>query len=119
MATHEIMLPDKGPNDRHLVVWDDEAGTVHGDHYDVPFMQQVIAAPKPVTVGSPSIVWELRDPGHDPAEFPVLLYIAYPHILLKAPLRTSLPSVFDGVDTPPPEGELGEQLYVGGKPLRG
>lgn len=108
MAIHTIMLPDmtKGREPRSIV-WDDEAGTVEGDHFDVRYLKRVLAAPKPVTVGAGHI-WHLRDPGHDPSEFYLLLCLAYWPIE-KEPLRSTLPPVFDGVEAP--EGEPGEELY--------
>ena len=99
------MLPD-GP-DRRLrsIVWDDEAGTVEGGHDQVPFFQRVLAAPKPVTVGS-GYTWDLHDPGHDPAEMLVLIFrISQTYSRERPPL----PPIFDGVELP--EGEAGEELY--------
>ena len=55
------------------IVWDDEAGAVDGDHSQVGWINGVLAAPKPVTVGDTGRVWALSDPGHDPAEFLVLI----------------------------------------------
>ena len=108
MAVHTIMLPDmtKGREPRSIV-WDDEAGTVEGEHEQVPYLRRVLAAPKPVTVGAGHI-WHLHDLGHDPAEFLVLLCGSYWPIE-KEPLRSTLPPVFDGVEVP--EGEPGEELY--------
>ncbi len=45
---------------------------------------------------------------HDPAEFLLLLGNAYWPIL-REPLRSTLPPIFDGVEVP--EGERGEDLY--------
>ena len=108
MAIHTIMLPDDAHGEvPRRIVWDDEAGTVEGEHFAVHNLKRVLAAPKPVTVGTGHI-WHLHDPGHDPAEFYQLLCLAYWPIE-KEPLRSTLPPVFDGVD--PPEGEPGEELY--------
>ena len=79
------------------IVWDDETGAVGGDHSQVGWINDIIAAPKPVTVGDPGRVWRLNDPGRDPAEFLVLIrHIHWP--ALSPPLRASLPPVFDGVE---------------------
>ena len=110
MAVHTIMLPDRMRGlDLRSIVWDDEAGTVEGDHDDVPWLRSVLAGDKPVTVGDPGGTWDLRDPAHDPAEMLVLLYQVYWPALDK-PLRATLPTVFDGVELPP--AEKGEALYV-------
>ena len=116
MAIHTITLPAGMRDDTpRTVVWDDEAGTVEGDHYDVPWMRKVLADAKPVTVGTPGRVWDLRDPGHRPDEFLVLLYIAHWPVLSE-PLRSTLPPVFDGVAGPP--GEPAEVLHgEDGNPL--
>ena len=109
MTVHTIVMPDAAHGEEpRRIVWDDEAGTVEGEHDEVPYIQRVIAAPKPVEVGGPGEIWHLRDPGHDPAEFLVLLSLAYWPIL-REPLRSTLPPVFDGVEVP--EGEPGEELY--------
>ena len=108
MAIHTIVMPDDAHGEvPRRIVWDDEAGTVRGDHYRVPDIQQIIDAPKPVTVGGGHI-WHLHDPGHDPAEFYQLLCVVYWPIG-EEPLRSTLPPVFDGVEAP--EGEPGEELY--------
>ena len=105
MAIHRIMLPVGLRDDAtRSVVWDDEAGTVEGDHVEVPWMQRVLAAAteRPVQVGPGGLFWFLRDPGRRADEFLVLLYIAHQPIL-EEPLRSTLPPVFDGVRPPPPE----------------
>ena len=108
MAVHTIVMPDvvRGGQPRRIV-WDDEARTVEGNHFDIPSIQRIIDAPKPVTIGA-GLVWRLRDPGHDPAEFLVILCELY-NPISEEPLRSTLPPVFDGVEVP--EGERGEDLY--------
>ena len=91
------------------IIWDDEAGTVEGNHSDIAFFRRTFAAPKPVTCGDPGTAWDLNDPAHDPAEFLVLLWVAYARIE-DEPLRSTLPAIFDGVDFPP--GGRGEVLYI-------
>ena len=108
MTVHTIVMPDDAHGEEpRRIVWDDEAGTVEGNHYRVPDIQRIIDAPKPVEVGA-GHVWRLRDPGHDPAEFLVLLFNDYWPIL-DEPLRSTLPPIFDGVVLP--KGEPGEELY--------
>ena len=109
MAVHTITLPDgMRSDDLRTIVWDDEAGTVSGTHYNLPYIRRIFAAPKPVEVGVCGRVWRLRDPAHDPAEFLVLLEVTYWPALV-SPLRETLPAIFDGVELP--EGEPDEDLY--------
>ena len=98
MAKHEIRIPDwRRGQELRTIVWDDEAGAVEGDHSQIEWIDRVLAAPKPVTVGDSGRVWALSDPGRDPAEFLVLIRdIHWP--ALAAPLRDTLPPVFDGVE---------------------
>ncbi len=109
MATHEIRLPDR-VRDRELrtISWDDEAGTVSGDHFKVEYLRDILAAPKPVTVGGVGATWDLEDPGHRPEEFLVLLYMVWWPVL-NPEYRNTLPAIFD--DIPFPAGEPAEELY--------
>ena len=109
MANHEIIIPDRvRGRELRSIVWDDEAGTVDGDHFSVAWLREVFEAPKPFTVGDAGRTWDLNDPAHDPAEMLVLLYLVF-WPALDDPLRGSLPSVFDGLDMP--RGDPGERLY--------
>ena len=110
MALHRITIPDRHVG-RELrdIVWDDEAGTVSGDHFEAGWIAGVLAAPKPVRVGGTGLFWDLSDPGHDPSEFLALIQEAY-WPALEEPLRSTLPPVFDGID--PPTGEAGEEFYL-------
>ena len=110
MPKHTIDMPDIMAGEQlRRIVWDDETGAVSGDHSEVGFIQSSIAA-APVDRGDGGRIWRLRDPGRDPAEFLVLLWLTYWPVLTRASLRATLPAVFDGVDLP--EGELAEELYV-------
>ncbi len=98
MTVHTILLPDMRQGDEpRSVVWDDEAGTVAGAHSDVPWMQGILAEPTPVVMDDVRGAATLRDPGHDPADFLLLLGRAYWPVL-QEPLRSSLPPVFDDVE---------------------
>ncbi len=101
MAVHTIMLPDRlyGREPR-TVIWDDVAGTVEGTHSSVPGMQAVLARPKPTDYSFEGRVLYLEDPGHDPAEFLWLLVTSF-FPILREPLRSTLPPVFDGVELSP------------------
>ena len=94
MAVHTIMLPDRmRGREPRSIVWDDEAGTVTGEHFDVPWMQRMLASPTPVDFSSEGRVLFLLDPAHDPADFWWLLYTAYWPVV-EEPLRSTLPVVF-------------------------
>ena len=101
MTVHTIMLPDMmHGREPRSVIWDDEAGTVTGEHSWVPWMQEVLADTPPVVMGDVMGTITLNDPGHDPADFLVLLGRAYWPVL-DEPLRSTLPPVFDGVEMTP------------------
>ena len=107
MAVHTIRIPDymRG-GELRSILWDDQAGTVEGDHYKVPSFRRVFAAPKPVTLGDSGGTWDLTDPARDPAEFLVVLWVVH-WPALREPLRSTLPAIFDGVDLPPVDsGEI-------------
>ena len=97
MTVHTIMLPEGFNRPMRSIVWDDEAGTVTGEHRDVPQMQSILSKPTPVVLGDYAGEVTLHDPGHDPADFLVLLQCAYWPVL-NEPLRSSLPPIFDGVE---------------------
>ena len=75
----------------HTIIWDDEAGTVAGDHSRVAPIRARFDAPKPVTIGGPWGMWDLVDPAHDPVEFLTLLADEYWPILDPL-LRETLPA---------------------------
>lgn len=109
MAVHTLSIPDRmRGRELRSIVWDDQAGTVDGDHSVVDSFRRVFDADKPVTVGDPGCAWDLTDPAHDPAQFLAVLWSVY-WPALDQPLRSTLPPVFDGVDLPP--GGTGEILY--------
>ncbi|MBC6406418.1 MAG: hypothetical protein GDA41_12010 [Rhodospirillales bacterium] len=116
MAVHTVRLPDRRYGDEpRSVVWDDEAGTVEGTHSALAWMQRDLAAPKPVNYSREGIVLYLDDPGHDPADFLQLLAAAFWPIL-REPLRSTLPPVFDGVEPGP--GVQQDCLIADGEVLR-
>ena len=101
MTVHTIMLPDMRQYDGpRSVIWDDEAGTVTGEHSRVSDMQRMLAATPPVEVVDGMRVVTLNDPGHDPADFLRLLWDAYWPVK-NEPLRSTLPPVFNGVEMTP------------------
>ena len=115
MAVHTIMLPDRmRGRELRSIVWDDEAGTVSGDHYRVVdgSIQRKLDRPKPMEVGGPWGYWKLHDPAHDPAEFLIVLRQFCGHIVYE-PLRSTLPPVFDGIELRP--WDIGPSLLYDGQ----
>ena len=120
MTIHTIMLPDMVHYDEpRSVIWDDEAGTVTGEHSSMPGMQWTLAATPPIVMDDVMGTLTLHDPGHDPADFLALLANAYWPVM-DEPLRSTLPPIFDGVvlttwTYPPPEfdadGNLVPKVY--------
>ena len=103
MATHTIMFPDiMVGREPRSIVWDDEAGTVEGDHSRLDRIRRILAEPTPIEFGFVAAYWTLEDPAHDPADFLALLAQRIDYRILKEPLRSTLPPVFDGVDPTPP-----------------
>ena len=78
------------------------AGTVEGEHSDVPWMQQVLAAPTPYHgLSGEGRRLALEDPAHDPRDFLWLLDVAY-WPALDEPLRsTVLPPALRDVELRP------------------
>lgn len=112
MAVHSIMLPHaRWEDDLYSIVWDDEGGTVEGEHPEIYQIRRIFDAPKPVTVGTPGSTWDLRDPAHDPAEFHVLLGFAVLGSLPGAPeIRAGCPPALRDVEIPDPDP--GERLWL-------
>lgn len=109
MAGHTIEIADfmRG-GEPHRIVWNDETGTVEGDHSDILFIRSMIKS-APIETGDGGRTWRLEDPGRNPAEFLVLLYLIDWRILHQENLRETLPAIFEGVELPP--GEKAEDLY--------
>ena len=79
-------MPDRmRGREPRTISWDDEAGTVAGDHSVVARIRARFEAPKPVTIGGPWGMWDLVDPAHDPVEFLTLLANVHWPILDPAP----------------------------------
>lgn len=102
MTVHTILLPDymRGREPRS-VIWDDEAGTVEGEHSDVPWMQRILAAPTPYDgLSGTGRILSLEDPAHDPRDFVWLLGTAY-WPMLEEPLRSTLPPILRDAEPRP------------------
>ena len=102
MAKHTIMLPEwVAGDDLRSIVWDDEAGTVEGEHSRLDLIREILAEPTPYTVGSVASEVTLEDAAHSPADFLRVLGIWIDSRVLEDPLRSTLPPVFDGVEPTP------------------
>ena len=103
MTVHTIMLPDyMYGREPRSVVWDDEAGTVEGEHSDVPWMQRILAASTPFDgLSGQGRRLLLDDPAHDARDFLWLLGTAY-WPAFDEPLRsTVLPPALRDVELRP------------------
>ena len=101
MTVHTILLPDRmRGREPRSVIWDDEAGTVEGEHSDVPWMQHVLAAPTPYDLSTEGRILFLEDPAHDPRDFLWLLDVAY-WPMLDEPLRSTLPPILRDAEPRP------------------
>ncbi len=110
MTEHTIDIPDILAGDElRRIVWNDETGEVSGDHSDVRFIQSTIEA-APVDRGDGGRIWRLEDPGRNPEEFLVLIWLANWRVLINEDLRATLPAIFDGVELS--LGEKAEDLYI-------
>ena len=97
------MIPDMMVGrELRSIVWDDEAGTVEGEHSQLDGLHWALAEPTPLVLHNIAASWTLDDPAHDPADFLALLGQIIDWRVLEDPLRSTLPPVFDGV-----EGTLG------------
>ena len=99
------MFPDiMVGRDLRSIVWDDEAGTVEGDHSQIDRIREALARPTPLVLHDIAASWTLEDPAHNPADFLSLLSRLIDWRVLRVPLRSTLPPVFDGVE--PTLGDL-------------
>ena len=97
MAQHTIMFPDiMVGRELRSIVWDDEAGTVEGEHSRLDRIREALAEPTPLVIPSIAASWTLNDPAHDPADFLALLYRRIDDRAVR-----NLPPVFDGIEPTP------------------
>ena len=102
MTVHRIMAPDGDAGWRlRAIEWDDVAGTVAGDHRDVPLLAEDLAGPMPIWRTGPQPVYRLADPAHNPADF-LVLAIEIRNIGSIFRDRVQLPESLRGVEPTPP-----------------
>ena len=74
---HTIRISDRmRDRGKRTIVWEDEEGTVVGDHSGMPWVRSVFEAETPVTLGG-RVARDLRDPAHDPGEMLVLIHTIF------------------------------------------
>ena len=113
MTVHTIMLPDRmRGREPRSVIWDDEAGTVTGEHSRVPWMQELLARPTPLDASSEGMVLFLQDPAHDPRDFLHILAGSYWPILHED--RHRLPTALREVEPTRPDSPPGAVLDENG-----
>ena len=101
MAKHTIMFPDwMVGREPRSIVWDDEAGTVEGDHSQLDSIREAFAEPTPYIIGDVAHYWTLDDPAHNPADLLTVLSLLVDWQAFDDP-RLVLPPVFDGVERTP------------------
>ena len=103
MARHVITIP-YGPGGpwAHLgsgeIIWDDELGTVEGDHYRVgSILQWIHEQGIPLNASGDGRILILNDPLHDPRDFWWLL----PPEMRREPLLSTLPPILRDVEPTP------------------
>ena len=102
MAKHTLMIPDsRVGRELRSIVWDDEAGTVEGEHSKLDRLRKALAEPTPLVIHGIAVTWTFAAPAHDPADFLALLGRRIDRHVLGDPLRSTLPPVFDGVEPTP------------------
>ncbi len=75
---HTILNPDIEYGDElRTIVWDDEAGTVEGDHSEVPvfrgYFEVAAKYGRCALSGGPAYLYLLKDPAHDKRDFLAML----------------------------------------------
>jgi len=102
---HEIQYPDwSAGGELRPIIWDDEAGTVEGDHSLVPFIPSVF---EDRVIARKFGVTQLEDPAHTPEEFLLILAVNHqggddldPRAVLPESLKDVTPRRLDAVDLP-------------------
>ena len=95
MARHVIPLDmDSAPE----MIWDDEAGTVEGEHWYAAWVREELARGAPLDMSGDGRILILDDPAHDPRDFWHLV----PYWCSKEPLRSRMPAILR--DAAPTEG---------------
>lgn len=110
MARHVIKMPN--PWGERELVWDDEAGTVEGDDYQVAHINRLVTEGGiPLDLSGDGQILILNDPLRDPRDFWRLL----PYKMWKEPLRSTLPAVLRDVEPTPARAAEPPRIFENGK----
>lgn len=102
---HEIKYPDWAVGgELRPIIWDDEAGTVEGDHSLVPLIPDVFEGR---VIATKAGVTELDDPAHTPEEFLLILAVDHqdgddldPRAVLPDSLKDVTPRRLEAIEIP-------------------
>ena len=112
---HTIQYPEWNPSrdfdgaELYTIIWDDEAGTVEGNHPRVPLLQRICESDEPYVI---SRVWgaiDLDDVAHNPQHFLSALNDRFEDETA-IPSTAVLPDILKGIEpllpefVPPPPG---------------
>lgn len=105
---HTIQFPNgRFEDELRTIVWDDEAGTVEGDHDLVPTLQLVCESDAPCVISRQWGVLHLDDVAHNPQHF--LSALCGGHQEGRVPPAAVLPDALKGIEPlfpeAPPESE--------------
>ena len=107
MARHVIPLDME---DAPEMVWDDEAGTVEGEHFYAAKVREQLAQGAPLNLSGDGRILVLQDPAHDPRDFWHLL----PYWCWKEPLRSRMPAILRDVEPTEPRPAPPPRIVVDG-----
>ena len=108
---HTIKYPDGRFGDElRTIIWDDEAGTVEGDHNMVPVLKLICEGNGVACISQPWGALVVDDVPHNPQHFLSILNDPYPRFEIDP--RAVLPDSLKGIEPlvppyePPPPGSI-------------
>ena len=107
MARHVIPLDMESAPE---MIWDDEAGTVEGEHWYAAGVREELARGAPLNLSRDGRILILQDPAHDPRDFWYLI----PYWCWKEPLRSRMPAILRDVEPTEPRRAPPPRLIVDG-----
>lgn len=100
---HTIQFPNgRFEDELRTIVWDDEAGTVEGDHDLVPTLRRICESDNPYVISRPWGVLHLDDVAHNPQHFLSALCDGRDG---EIPSNAVLPDAIKGIEPLLPESE--------------
>ena len=112
---HTIQYPEWTPSrdfdgaELYTIIWDDEAGTVEGDHPQVQVLRLICEGDGTAIIGRPWGAIELDDVAHNPQHFLSVLNDGFGDVA-GIPSTAVLPDILKGIEpllpefVPPPPG---------------